>query len=130
VDAIRLGSFRLNRSGFAVPYPPPLRRWTERALRTGLPHWPAIALAFATLAVLLVFCHVLREAVHRGQVRQAADALHHRETWRCNALLGVSARQSCLLQLNTPSDDALAAGESATPSRPVGALALATAPTH
>ena len=118
MNAIRLGRFRLNEAGFAVPSPPPYRRWTEPMLNAGWLHWPVITLVLATLAVLLVFCHVVREAVRQGELRNAATALRHRETWTCNALLGSRARETCLQQLNPAHD---------TPPAPDLAL-LAAAP--
>jgi hypothetical protein len=108
VEDIRLGNFRLNDSGFAVPYPPPRTRWTDRVLEIVLPHWPLIAIGLATLAMLLTFSHVLREAVRTSELRHQASAAHQRETWRCNALLGSRARISCLAQLNAPHDEGAA----------------------
>ena len=123
MEDIRLGSFRINEAGFAVPDVPPATRQAD-LLAAGLLYWPAIAIVLATLAVLLIFCHVLSEAMRTSEMRHLAAATHQRETWQCNALLGMRARESCLRQLNAPHPDS--ALLPALPEQSLAVLANAT----
>lgn len=124
MEDIRLGTFRINEAGFAVPHAPPGTRWTDRLLAAGLLHWPVIALALAMFAALLIFGHVVREAVRSSERRHLASATHQRNTWQCNALLGVRARETCLRQLNLPHPD-----PAPQPARPAQSLAVLADPT-
>lgn len=72
-------------------------------------HWGApfgaaltTTLAAASAGLLVGIGGVAREAVHQGELRQAAMARHSQATWRCNALRSVKQRDACLKELNAP----------------------------
>jgi len=69
---------------------------------TGLrsPVWPAILGSLTILGMLLAFHQVVHEAVQQGELRQKANAVHAKATWRCKILPGRDASDSCLLELS------------------------------
>lgn len=72
----------------------------------GAPMWPTILALMGIVALLLTFHQVVLGAVEQGELRRQVTAIHVEATWRCNALEGLRARDTCLTQLNaaTPGD--------------------------
>ena len=63
--------------------------------------WPGILATLAILGMLLAFHQVVRGAVQQSELRHKAIAMQAEATWRCRAMSGLSASESCLLQLNS-----------------------------
>ena len=61
--------------------------------------------------LLLAFHQVVLQGVQRGESRNRATAAHTEALWRCNALVAVSQRAGCRVQL----DAAHAAAAAAVP---------------
>jgi hypothetical protein len=62
--------------------------------------WQAVLGALIAAGMLLTFHQVVHGAVQQSALRHKASAVHTEATWRCNALQGQAASDSCLLKLN------------------------------
>jgi hypothetical protein len=82
-------------------------------------YWLEILGVIAVLSLLLVFHQVVQGVVVQADLRREVMTMHAEATWRCNALQGLRASQSCLLQLKTPP---LAEALLANRSTPVNSL--------
>ena len=74
----------------------------DEASRFGVraPVWPGIVAMLGIIGLLLTFHQVVLGAVQQGELRRQATATHAEATWRCNALQGLRASDTCLMQLN------------------------------
>jgi hypothetical protein len=108
---------------------PPLRprgpsfsaRWRALPQAVRAPAWPVALAGGMILALLLGFHHVVREAVHQGELLRLSVANRAEAVWRCNALPRAAVRASCLAQIDAPPRPR---GESGPPPNTV-ALSLA-----
>lgn len=64
-------------------------------MRTIGAHWPLVMAFIATVALLLVFDRVVRQAVQQGALRHVAERERSNAIWRCNALQALQARTEC-----------------------------------
>jgi hypothetical protein len=64
------------------------------------PVWPGILAALAIIGMILIFHHIVRDAVQQAEARHRAITVHAEATWRCKALRVQPMRDSCLVQLN------------------------------
>jgi hypothetical protein len=79
-----------------------LQRWWHQlpvAVRARV--WPGILATLVIVGMLLAFHQVVRAAVQQSELRHKAIAMQAEATWRCNAMSGLDASKSCLLQLNS-----------------------------
>lgn len=83
------------------------------------PAGPGIAVALASVVLLVAFQHVVRDGVLQGETRRKAVATHADAQWRCKAFPAPRMRVDCLLQL-----DPAFGGEVPPPAGRVGAIAL------
>ena len=83
------------------------------------PAWPGVAVALASLVLLVAFQHVVRDGVQQGETRRKAVATRADAEWRCKALPGPRTRVDCLLQL-----DPVFGGTVPLPAEHVGTTAL------
>jgi hypothetical protein len=78
--------------------------WSRRGLPLPASKvWPAVLAGAACLFLLVAFDQVVRGAVVRSELRRQAEAQHAEATWRCKALRGSGASQTCLVQLTRES---------------------------
>lgn len=89
-------------SDFAAPQQSLQRPWHRLPAGMPSPIWSSMLGALLILGMLLAFHQVVHGAVQQGALRQHANAVQAEATWRCNALPGQGARDSCLGQLNAP----------------------------
>ena len=64
------------------------------------PIWPRSLAILSILGLLSAFHQVVSGATQQGELRRKAAAVQVEATWRCNAVRPMSARDSCLQQLN------------------------------
>ena len=87
----------------------PLRQledwWMALPAAVRSPAWPTTIAALIVLFLLLAFHQVVRDAVRQGELLRMATATHSDAAWRCAALRGLRARESCLAQMNSPPHD-------------------------
>ncbi|HZN86194.1 MAG TPA: hypothetical protein VFB53_05335 [Burkholderiales bacterium] len=66
------------------------------------PVWPGTLAGLVILALLLGFHHVVRDAVHQGELLRMSTASRAEAVRRCNAMPRASVRASCLAQVDAP----------------------------
>jgi hypothetical protein len=60
---------------------------------------PIIVATVVVLFQLVAFHWLVSDMVRTSELRLKATALHDKARWGCNALIGRSSRETCLLQL-------------------------------
>lgn len=86
-------------SGFSMLRASLLQFWHRQPAWIRAIYWLEILGTLAVLGLLLVFHQVVRGVVVQADLRREVISLHTKATWRCNALQGLRASQSCLSQL-------------------------------
>lgn len=88
-------------SRFAVRHQE-LPQWSARSSADArAPMWPAMLATLGIVALLLTFHQVVLGAVEQGDLRRQVAATQVEATWRCNAIQGLRASDTCLTQLNS-----------------------------
>jgi hypothetical protein len=78
------------------PFPSLFHAQARRTLP--LRPWPAAAAGAAMVALLMVFCAVLQNAVSQGELRRQAQAMQSDSMQRCRSLHGKQVLADCLAQ--------------------------------
>jgi len=68
--------------------------------------WRGIAVALASVALLMALQQVVRAGMHSGELRRHAVATRADDEWRCKVMRIARERVDCLSQLDAPSSDA------------------------